>query len=872
MSAPPTSPPEPHAALAVEQMRTLLICRGPIAFETLEVYRRLGWQLPHAVVSSKEWIADGPRTAPWIADLPVEHVHYVQEYDDVETILNVAARCGIDAIYPGYGFLAERADFAAQVEAAGLRFIGPTPETLRAVGDKDAAIQLARRLDIPTIPGDDTLVDLARSSDQETVAEETVRRSLAMAAQYPGFPIRLKHPGGGGGKGQRVLTPADLGGAQAADAIRDVLAKVWSEMGVSQPEADARKGVLIELNIPRPLHWEVQILGDGKTVVHFAARDCSVQNHGYQKFIEMALHPDAITQEIRRLDPKSDSERIQSLCNRRQTLERICADAQRLGQAVQLRGAATVEFLVDEQGDPYFLEVNPRIQVEHAVTEGVARVHGESISLVEMQQRIAAGERLAFSQADISCMGDAIEVRLNAWHEDLNPVLGGVVHAMRCDLPPELGAHVRVDAGGLQERRQPWIVPSYDANFALIIVHGADRHETLDRLLGALQEGLDVRGDSELQTNLQPIAGLATLMRALPAETAFRTDTSLLWMALTAIVEAQKDSVQARLPRYPRRPSANHPALVARLLGATLEAGFAHPSRLLNFYLRRLSQVRRRPLTTLEVLWQLADELDVTLFEEERQRGLALQGAMHALWEAIGDSEERLQALLCAAVDGSLQDEPAYLSLLQQLTAPPSNLDPEKGATLLQELLGWLTAEAPAITSLVEALERTQIHDCLPHNPDLSLSRPDYLQDAATVDHLIQLLSRSLRPAVLRRGELLCPMEATIYHYPEPGAPPFVEVGAEVKVGQTLAVLEAMKMFTDLPSPVDGVVMEIRVENGQGVKTGTPLFRIASHDTMAEASDDRLHEVLEAPWLNRFGLLVHRDQASARRAASVGRV
>ena len=98
MPAPITSAPEPRSALAVEQMRTLLICRGPIAFETLEVYRRLGWLLPHAAVSSKEWIADGPRSAPWIADLPADHVHYVQEYDDVETILNDAARCGIDAI------------------------------------------------------------------------------------------------------------------------------------------------------------------------------------------------------------------------------------------------------------------------------------------------------------------------------------------------------------------------------------------------------------------------------------------------------------------------------------------------------------------------------------------------------------------------------------------------------------------------------------------------------------------------------------------------------------------------------------------------------------------------------------------------------
>ena len=863
MPAPIRPATEPRPALPVEHMRTLLICRGPIAFETLQVYRRLGWLLPHAVVSSKEWIADGPRSAPWIAGLPADHVHYVQDYDDVETILNIAAQSGVDAIYPGYGFLAERADFAARVEAAGLRFIGPTPETLRAVGDKDAAIQLARQMGIPTIPGDDTLVQFARSADQATIAEETVRRSLAMAAQYPGFPIRLKHPGGGGGKGQRVLTPGELDGAQAADTIRDVLGKVWSEMGVSQPEADARKGVLIELNIPRPLHWEVQILGDGETVVHFAARDCSLQNHGYQKFIELALHPDAIAHEIRRLDPKSDGERIQSLFSRRHTLERICADARRLGQAVQLRGAATVEFLIDEQGDPYFLEVNPRIQVEHAVTEGIARVHQEPISLVEMQQRIAAGERLAFNQDDISFVGDAIEVRLNAWHEDLSPVLGGAVHALRCDLPADFGAHVRIDAGGLLERRQPWVVPSYDANFALIIVHGADRHEALDHLLRVLRDNLEVRGDAELQTNLQPIVGLASLMRALPAETAFRTDVSLMWMALTAVVEAQKSSVLARVPRYPRRRKANDPALVARLLDATLEAGFAHPSRLLTFYLNRLGQQHRRSLTTLEVLWQLADELGETLFEEEHQRGLAIKAAMDALWGAVGDCEERLQALMRAAASGRLEEEPVYASLLCQIAVPPSRLGAEKAAALLQELLGWLTAEAPAVTALVETLERTQIHECLAHNPDLSLSRPAYLQDAAIADHLTRFLSRSLRPAVLRRGELLCPMEATIYHFPEPGSPPFVEVGAEVKVGQTLAVLEAMKMFTDLPSPVDGVVMEIRVENGQGVKTGTPLFRIATHDTMGEASDDRLHEVLEAPWLNRFGLLVHREAADS---------
>src|SRR5439155_11451729 len=202
--------------------------------------------------------------------------------------------------------------------------------------------------------------------------------------------------------------------------------------------------------------------------------------------------------------------------------------------------------------------------------------------------RVAAGEKLRFSQADISFIGDAIEVRLNAWHEDLSPVLGGVVHALRLTAPPALQPHVRLDASGLLQRRHPWIVPSYDANFALLIVTARARHETLERLIAVLESGLEIRGNADLQTNLQPILGLLTLMRALPPETEFRTDTSLLWMALTAVIASQKQAVLALLPDFPRRPGSHDPARFARLLRATLEAGFAHPSRLLTYYLKRL--------------------------------------------------------------------------------------------------------------------------------------------------------------------------------------------------------------------------------------------------------------------------------------------
>jgi acetyl-CoA carboxylase biotin carboxylase subunit len=840
-------------------MRTLLVCRGPIAFETLEVYRRRGWQLPHVVVSSKEWIADLQRAAPWIAGLPPDHVHYVQEYTDVEAVLQIAKEHHIDAIYPGYGFLAESAAFAERVQQAGMRFIGPTPQSLRTVGDKDSAILLAKSLGILTIPGDDALVAFAHTHRQDEIAAEAVQRTLDMAQRYPGYPIRLKHPAGGGGKGQRVLSVEELQAPAGREIILDALAKLWAEMGVSASEADAQKGVLIELNIPRPLHWEVQLFGDGDTVVHFAARDCSLQNHGYQKFIELALHPTAIELETRALDPRTAAARIASLRRRQATLERICADALRLGRAIHLRGAATVEFLIDTQGTPHFLEVNPRIQVEHGVTEGITRVRGEPISLVELQQRVAAGEKLGFQQEDITFVGDAIEVRLNAWHEDLSPVLGGEIHALHLDAPPELHGHVRIDASGLLQRQHPWLVPSYDANFALIIVSGNTRHDTLGNLLTTLDTALHIRGNAELQTNLQPIIGLLTLMRALPPETEFRTDTSLMWTALTAVVEVQKHAALSLLPTFPRRPGAHDPALFARLLRATLETAFAHPSRLLTYYLKRLTQPATRPLAPLEVLWHLAAELAVPLFEEERQRGEALCRAADALWEAMSTSADRFTALVRTAAAQRLQGYPDYEALCEHLVATAPGASPEEATAMLCDLLGWLSADVPAITTLVRILESTQLHMLLTINDDLSLTRPAYLKDEATMMHLHRLLSKSLRPAMLRHGELLSPMEATIYHQPEPGAPPFVEIGEEVKVGQTLALLEAMKMFTELPSPVDGVLVDILVENGQGVKTGTPLFKIATQEAAVDTADDFIHQLVGGVFQNRFGLLLAKE-------------
>jgi biotin carboxyl carrier protein len=171
---------------------------------------------------------------------------------------------------------------------------------------------------------------------------------------------------------------------------------------------------------------------------------------------------------------------------------------------------------------------------------------------------------------------------------------------------------------------------------------------------------------------------------------------------------------------------------------------------------------------------------------------------------------------------------------------------------LLQHLMGWIRAPVPAAHMLVDTLERTQLHELLTPHDDLSLERPAYLGHTDTLARLHHLLSGALRPTMLRQGELLSPMEATIYHQPEPGAPSFVEIGAEISVGQTLALLEAMKMFTELPSPVAGVIVAILVESGQGVKTGEPLFKIVTQDDDAAIAADAMPQLMDLRVENRF--------------------
>jgi acetyl-CoA carboxylase biotin carboxylase subunit len=406
--------------------RVLVANRGEIAVRIIRAAHDAGLQAV-AVYST----ADAGALHVRMADHAVEigPPPAARSYLDIPTILAAARAAGADAVHPGYGFLSERSDFARACEDAGLRFVGPRPEHIALMGDKARAREAARECGVPTIPGSHGAVD-------------DVDAALAAGAEI-GYPVALKAAGGGGGRGIRI--------ARDESDLRSSFAQASRE--ASAAFADPR--VYVERFIAPARHVEVQVLGDGDRCLHLHERECSLQRRR-QKICEETPAPGLA----------------------RETRTGLFEAAIALCQAIGYRSAGTVEFLVDARtGEFFFIEMNTRIQVEHPVTELVT-----GIDLVAEQLRIAAGEPLRVTQADIVPRGCALELRINA--ED--PTNGfqpspGTVDEL--SLPS--GPWVRVDTW---MERGSQISPFYDSLIAKVIVWGPDRETAIGRARRALDE------------------------------------------------------------------------------------------------------------------------------------------------------------------------------------------------------------------------------------------------------------------------------------------------------------------------------------------------------------------------------------------------
>jgi acetyl-CoA carboxylase, biotin carboxylase subunit len=404
--------------------KILIANRGEIALRVICACRELGVKTV-AVYSEADENSLHVRFAD--EDVCIGPARSADSYLNVPAVLSAAEITGADAIHPGYGFLSESAYLAEVCEACHIKFIGPAPNVIRLLGDKARARRAMRKAGVPILPGSDGPVD----------GEE---KALKVAKDL-GYPVIIKAVAGGGGRGMRVIrAPSELSKA----------------LKTAQREAEASFGVgdvYIEKYVERPRHVEFQVLGDHHgAVVHLGERECSIQRR-HQKLLEEGPSV-AVTEKMRR------------------KLGGTVVDAAR---AVQYTNAGTFEFLLDDKGNFYFLEVNTRIQVEHPVTEFIT-----GVDIVKEQIRIAAGERLSFKQGDVTFTGHAIECRVNAEDPDTFAPSPGTIQAF--SVPG--GPGVRVDTFVHSDCTIP---PYYDSMIAKIIAHGRDRQEAIARMRRTLE-------------------------------------------------------------------------------------------------------------------------------------------------------------------------------------------------------------------------------------------------------------------------------------------------------------------------------------------------------------------------------------------------
>lgn len=406
--------------------KILIANRGEIAVRIIRACRELGIQSVavystadadsmHVQLADEAYCVGGPKSA--------------DSYLKIDQIIAAAEVGDVDAIHPGYGFLAENAHFNEVCRSSGFEFIGPSPTAMEKLGDKNTARSMAIANEVPVVPGSDGLIE------DDAAAIET--------AKEIGFPVLIKATAGGGGKGMRV--------AETADELENALSQARNEAQA----AFGNGGVYLERYITSPRHVEVQVIADHHgNVCHLFERDCSVQRR-HQKLIEEAPSPNL----------PADKRKA------------ICEAAVRMIRGADYSNAATVEFIVDQNDDFFFIEVNARIQVEHPVTEMIT-----GVDLIKEQIRVASGEKLSFKQDDLKVIGHAMECRINAENPDKNFMPNpGLIKKFYA--PGGLG--VRFDShvyGGYS------VPPHYDSMIGKLIVHCVDREQAIITMRRALAE------------------------------------------------------------------------------------------------------------------------------------------------------------------------------------------------------------------------------------------------------------------------------------------------------------------------------------------------------------------------------------------------
>ena len=876
-------------------MKILVVCRGPVREEAFEIFARAGIGEWGMLLSEKDSVTYPRCLAPELRRMAFpSNVHRVPDYmgvgqeeklERIDEIVAIAKAHQYTHLFAGYGFMAEDAEFVAAIENAGLGFVGPSSAVIRQAGAKDEAKKLARRLGNAVIPGVDDIssrVLAARVGDPSGLkalakenklsfvwdadkglsenAEALLQAGYAQTCElvpieelqaqalsecetiwvdYPGRRIRFKHIGGGGGKGQRVVQAA----ADVATAVMDILA----ESKVVEPGSN--RNFLIELNIELTRHNEIQLIGNGDWCLSLGGRDCSVQMHE-QKLLEVSL-----TQELLDVEIASASEAAaEILRGDKGALVRMEEEGERFGEATRLNSVSTFECIVDGF-DHFFMEMNTRIQVEHIVTELAYRLKItnpddsaeyffvddliEAMCLIALHApRIPRPERIV---RNIS----ALEVRINATNQALQPHAGGMIKGWSAPLEGE----IRYDQG--IGKRNPDtgsfvyynLAGAYDSNVALVLTSGNTRRENYEAMAEVLRR-MEIRGE-DLQTNLPVHYGLVQwfLGKGVMAE----PTTRFMGPYLNAVGALQLVINDVDLDQAVRQLSGSQKDPSGRAVLAAKETLLRRPIE--------------RLLESAHILGGFLGRYDGELWQREGDEIAFVANPIHFLQKLcrflnLEDSPHKPPSdkiwghdleILENAKDFYTEIElrtgaasHAELTLLFSDQRAPASLAEEGEAFWsacvaahrgFQEGLAWLLL-IPGIGLRAGFLD-------IEVNESLQPVFPEKFSDAEFSKDSLRALAPPPRAS---SDEIVTPMGGSFFSREAPHLPILADVGTHFEGGDALFVIEVMKMFNKVSVPFSGTITENLASDldGKVVAKGQAIFKIEPDEKIEEESEDAI--------------------------------
>ena len=870
-------------SFACNDMRVLIVCRGPVRKEAIEVFREMGMTHVGILLSERDSIVFARALSPEVRIMDPHHVHPVADYSGAskdereERIRQIIAICnthGYDYVFAGYGFMAEDAHFVRSLEEAGLRFIGPGSYTQSAAGAKDEAKRTAIANQVSVTPGinDATVRTLLRkypdrkalaqcakqhtlevpaldgetdlSAAAEAVLEASYRARLdlftidelasaiqeeaaRLVRENPGRRFRLKAIGGGGGKGQRIFADAD----GVPGLVREILAEVKAG-GVGD-----NKNMLIELNVESTRHNEIQMLGNGEWCVTLGGRDCSLQMHE-QKLIEVSITVEGLRDAVERAHVAGEAKKAAVLTTDLGVLERMEAEAERFGRAVKLDSASTFECIVE--GDRhYFMEVNTRIQVEHRVSElcyalrftdpNDPGTHFDVHSLIEAMALIAKHRGRLPRPTRVPREGAALEVRLNATDGALQPAAGGVMVSWSDPIDGEIrddqGISLKNPDTGLFMRYR--LAGAYDSNVALLLATGATREESWARLTEVLRR-TRIRG-IDLYTNREFHLGLMTWFLHRDPWAKPTTKFVVPYLTLVGLIEQEAQAIDLEYAFHEverRRIAEIGPE--ARTCFDLKETLIERPLRLLfqepHFLSAWLSQ-HMRDFTVADgrVTWK-RNPVEI-LADTYRLLDMIDPGAPAAevIWRHDHEMLETALAFyrgLAAHLPADLPWEEIDRALLG--ARPAFGIDADLWARVRASHLGHqLGLEILDFVPLIGT--RAGFYD-LRLGDDLTPIIPERLHDPALQEAMKKVL---VPPPAARSDEIVAAMGGVYWDREAPHLPPFLHAGSHFEKGQPLYIIEVMKMFNKVYAPFSGTVTEVVMHDaGVVVRKGQTLFRV----------------------------------------------